>query len=127
MNPRPLLHLEGAAVFILSLMAYRWNRGGWFEFVLLFLLPDLAMIGYSANVRVGALTYNAVHTYVVPFVLGGYSVWTGHHETLLVSMIWAAHIGLDRMLGFGLKYPTRFKDTHLAGDRHILEIAKSPD
>jgi hypothetical protein len=47
-------------------------------------------------------------------------------QALLLSLIWAAHIGLDRMLGFGLQYPTRFKDTHLNPDRHALEIANSP-
>jgi hypothetical protein len=125
-NPRPLLHLEGAAVLIVSLVGYRWNHGGWIELVLLFLVPDLSMIGYAANARVGAATYNAVHTYVGPLALAGYSVWTGQNSALLVSLIWMAHIGLDRMLGFGLKYPTRFKDTHLSPDRHALWIADSP-
>jgi hypothetical protein len=61
-NPKPLLRLEGAAVLIASLVGYHWNHGGWIEFVLLFLVPDLSMIGYAANARVGAATYNAVHT-----------------------------------------------------------------
>lgn len=71
------------------------------------------MIGYAFNPRVGAMTYNAIHTYVGPWVLGGYSLFTGKHLPLLLALIWAAHIGFDRMLGFGLKYPSRFKDTHL--------------
>jgi hypothetical protein len=125
-NPKPLLHLEGAAVLIVSLVGYRWYHGGWIEFVLLFLVPDLSILGYAANARVGAATYNAVHTYVGPLALAGYSVWAGHNSVLLVSLIWMAHIGLDRMLGFGLKYPTRFKDTHLNSDRHALWIADSP-
>jgi hypothetical protein len=100
--------------------------GGWLEFVLLFLVPDVSMIGYVASPRVGSEIYNAVHTYVGPLALGGYSVWSDHSQALLLSLIWAAHIGLDRMLGFGLKYPTRFKDTHLNPDRHALEIANSP-
>lgn len=49
-----------------------------------------------------------------------YSVGTGHRMTLLLALIWTAHIGLDRMLGFGLKYPTRFKDTHLDAERHTV-------
>jgi hypothetical protein len=76
-NPKPLLQLEGAAVLIVSLMGYRWNHSGWIEFVLLFLVPDLSMIGYGANARVGAAMYNAVHTYVGPLPLAGYSVWAG--------------------------------------------------
>ena len=126
MNPKPLLQFEGAAVLILSLLTYRWNRGGWLEFVLLFLVPDVSMIGYVANARVGSVIYNAVHTYVGPLALGCYAVWSDQRQALLLSLIWAAHIGLDRMLGFGLKYPTRFKDTHLNPDRHALEIANSP-
>jgi hypothetical protein len=69
--------------------------------------------------------YNAVHTYVGPLALGYCLVWSGRRQALLLSLIWAAHIGLDRILGFGLKYPTRFKDTHLNPDRHALEIANS--
>jgi hypothetical protein len=106
-------------------MGYRCNDGGWIEFVLLFLEPDLSMIGYGANARVGAAMYNVVHTYVGPLALAGYSVWAGRNSALLVSLIWMAHIGLDRMLGFGLKYPTRFKDTHLNADRHALWSAES--
>ena len=122
MNPRPLLHLEGAAVFAFSLFAYHWNHGSWLLFALLFLMPDLSIIGYTANARFGASTYNAVHSYVGPVALAGYSFAAKHPATLLVSLIWIAHIGFDRMLGFGLKYPTRFKDTHLNPDRHTLEI-----
>jgi hypothetical protein len=124
MNPRPLLHLEGAVVFVLSLLAYHWIQGSWMQFALLFLVPDFSMIGYVANTRVGAFTYNAVHTYVVPLVVAGYAIGT-HHQTLLaLSLIWIAHIGVDRMLGFGLKYPTGFKDTHLNPERHTLGVPR---
>jgi hypothetical protein len=64
MNPRPLLHLEGAAVLIVSLLSYHWSQGSWLQLALLFLVPDLSMLGYAANIRVGAIAYNAVHTYV---------------------------------------------------------------
>ena len=120
MNPRRLLHLEGAAVLIVSLFAFHWSQGSWGLFALLFLAPDLSMVGYFANVRAGAAIYNAIHTYVGPVLLAGYSVAMVHHTTLLLSLIWIAHIGLDRLFGFGLKYPTRFKDTHLNPDRHSL-------
>lgn len=122
MNPRPLLHLEGAAVLALSLFSYHWSHGSWLLFVLLFLVPDLSMIGYVANARVGAITYNAIHSYLGPLVLAGYSFGSNHAAILSISLIWIAHIGFDRMLGFGLKYPTRFKDTHLNPDRHTKEF-----
>ena len=114
MNPRPLLRLEGAAVLIVGLFSYYWSHGNWLPFALLFLVPDLSMVGCAANVRVGAITYNAVHTYVGPLVLAGYSFGSNRPAIFWLSLIWIAHIGLDRMLGFGLKYPTRFNDTHLS-------------
>jgi hypothetical protein len=118
MNPKPLLHLEGGAVFIASLFAYQWNHGSWLLFALLFLTPDVSMIGYGINARVGAITYNASHTYIGPLALGGYYLLTGKHLPLLLALGWIGHIGFDRMLGFGLKYPSRFKDTHLDPERH---------
>jgi hypothetical protein len=118
MNPKQLLHLEGAVIFVASLYAYQWNHGSWLLFALLFLVPDLSMIGYAINARVGAITYNAIHTYIGPLVLGAYALFIGKHLLLLLALIWIAHIAFDRMLGFGLKYPTRFKDTHLNPERH---------
>lgn len=118
MNPKPLLHLEGATIFISSLLAYQYNHGSWALFVLLLLVPDLSMVGYALNARVGAMTYNAIHTYVCPLFLGGYALLTGEHLPLMLALVWATHIGFDRMLGFGLKYASRFKDTHLDPERH---------
>ena len=112
MTPRPLLHLEGAGVFVLSVFAFHWSHGNWLQFASLFLVPDLSMVGYIANARVGTIMYNAVHTYVGPLALAGYSFAAGHPIALALSFISIAHIGFDRMLGYGLKYPTRFKDTH---------------
>ena len=122
MNPRPLLQLEGAAVLIVSLLLYHWSHGSWLQFALLILLPDLSMLGFAANLRVGAITYNAVPTYVGPLVLAGYSLGSNRPAMVLLSLIWIAHIGFDRMIGFGLKYPTRFNDTHLNPARHTLSI-----
>jgi|SRR5579862_135812 len=122
MAPRPLLHLEGAVVFVISLLAYHWSHGSWLLFALLFLVPDLSMIGYAVNVRVGAVAYNAVHTYVVPLLLAAFAFRVGDQSSWKLALIWTAHIGMDRALGFGLKYPTHFKDTHLNPDRHSFEI-----
>jgi Domain of unknown function (DUF4260) len=118
MSPRLLLHLEAAAVLTASLFAYRTYHGSWLLFAVLFLAPDISMIGYLLNARVGATSYNAIHTYVGPFLLAGYALWMARPTALLVALIWVAHIGFDRMLGFGLKYPSRFKDTHLSPQRH---------
>jgi hypothetical protein len=122
MNPKPLLHLEAAIVFAAALVAYQQNHFSWLLFAILFLVPDASMIGYVINARVGAITYNAVHTYVGALVLGGYALFTGRQLPLMLALIWIAHIGFDRMLGFGLKYSSRFKDTHLDSERHRVGI-----
>jgi len=123
MSPRLLLHLEGAAVLVVSLFFYHSIHGSWLQFGLLFLLPDISMLGYAVNARIGAISYNAVHSYVAPSILVGWSVGTNHAAVLSLSLIWLAHIALDRLLGYGLKYPTHFKDTHLNPDRHALTKA----
>ncbi len=87
--------------------------GKWGWFLALFLVPDLSMVGYLATPRLGSLTYNIVHTYVTAAVLLGVA-WVFHFPTaLLAGLLLTAHIGMDRCLGFGLKYPTAFKDTHM--------------
>ena len=77
------------------------------------LAPDLSMLGFVAGHRVGAATYNLVHTYVWPAALAGYGVVLEHPLITSVALVWVAHIGADRLLGFGLKYETGFKDTDL--------------
>ena len=112
-NPGLLLRIEGWVALTVSFAAYHELSGNWLYFFLLFLWPDLFMLGYLANARLGASLYNLVHTYTWPLLLGAAAVFENWHNTLLFAVIWTAHIGLDRMLGYGLKYPTFFKDTHL--------------
>jgi hypothetical protein len=112
-KPRILLHLEGAAVFALSLYFYRATGAHWGLFLLLFLWPDLFMLGYLISVRVGSVLYNLVHTYVFPLALLGFAIFTHKPQFLPFALIWISHISFDRALGYGLKYPTFFKDTHL--------------
>lgn len=111
--PRHLLHLEGLAVLVASLVLYLDQGFGWLLLLVLFLAPDLSMLGYLGGPRLGSLTYDLVHTYVGPLTLGTIGLLGGYETALQVALIWAAHIGLDRLLGYGLKYPTGFKDTHL--------------
>jgi len=112
-KPGVLLRAEGAALFVLSLFLYHFAGAGWGTFLLLFLWPDLFMLGYIWNARIGASVYNLVHTEILPMALAGFA-FSGHRlPWLSFTMIWLAHIGLDRALAFGLKYPTAFKDTHL--------------
>ena len=112
-EPGSVLRIEGAALFALSLYLYRSTGAGWGWFLLLFLWPDIAMLGYLANVKLGAGLYNLTHFVAFPAALAGVSLITHRIGLLSVALIWIAHIEFDRALGYGLKYPTFFKDTHL--------------
>jgi hypothetical protein len=111
--PRTLLHLEGLVLFAAALALYIDADFSVLALVLLFLAPDLSMLAYLAGPRVGAACYDAVHTTALPLALGAIGVLAGGDAAVQVALIWLAHIGIDRMLGYGLKYPTGFKDTHL--------------
>ena len=75
--------------------------------------PDLSMVGYAAGPRVGAVTYDVAHTYAIPVALALVGVFADADLALQIALVWAAHIGVDRAIGYGLKYPTGFRDTHL--------------
>jgi Domain of unknown function (DUF4260) len=111
--PRRLLHVEGLAVLVGALALYFDAGYGWLLLVVLFLAPDLSMLGYLGGPRAGALVYNLAHAYAGPIALGLVGVLGDVELATQLALIWLAHIGLDRMLGYGLKYPTGFKDTHL--------------
>ena len=85
----------------------------WWLFALLALAPDVSFAAYAFGPRVGALVYDAVHTEALPLALGAVGVLGGWDSAVVVALVWLAHIGADRALGYGLKYPTAFKDTHL--------------
>jgi hypothetical protein len=112
-RPRILLQLEGATVFLVTLFLYWRIDGNWLLFVVLLLAPDLGMVGYVRDTRVGAATYNLFHTYVAPLLLIVVGLVTAAQILQWLALIWIAHIGADRALAYGLKYPSNFKDTHL--------------
>jgi Domain of unknown function (DUF4260) len=112
-KPRWLLHAEGAAVFVVTIFLYRSGHFPWGLFALLFLAPDLSMLGYRVDAKWGAAFYNLVHTYAGALLLLMLSFILPAPQLAPFGLIWLAHLGCDRMLGFGLKYPTFFKDTHL--------------
>ena len=109
----PLLRAEGAVFLLLAGTLYASLGYGWLLFAVLLLVPDLSMLGYLAGPRVGAAAYNLAHTYAAPALVGGLAWANGYTPGVAAAAIWGAHIGLDRMLGYGLKLPTSFKDTHL--------------
>jgi len=111
--PNLLIRLEGLAVFIGVIAVYAHLSGSALLFIALLFVPDVSMIGYLRDTRLGAITYNVVHTYAVPLVLLGAAFAVEWDLGVLLALIWLAHIGMDRTVGYGLKYVTDFKDTHL--------------
>ena len=109
--PRLWLRLEGLAVLALAVLVFARGGHSWALLALLFLVPDLALAAYAAGPRVGAAVYNAAHSYVGPAIAAALALLAGRPP--VVACIWAAHVGVDRALGYGLKYPTGFGDTHL--------------
>lgn len=108
-----LLHIEGLAVLLLSLYLYESNDFSWILLIVLLFVPDVSMVGYMINQKIGALIYNLFHTYIIAIIVVFFGLLLTNPTTLGIGLIWTAHIGMDRMLGYGLKYPTHFKDTHL--------------
>lgn len=114
MDPRTFLRVEGLVVLVLCLGGYAVLDGPLWALLVLALAPDLSMLGYLGGARVGSLSYNVVHTYTLPLVLGAVGGWTDTTIAVLVAFVWAGHIGADRLLGYGLKYDSGFKQTHLS-------------
>lgn len=111
--PRLLLRAEGLVVLVAATIGYSSLGASWGFFALVFLLPDVALVAYLAGPRVGAMAYNALHTYLAPAAVAGLA-WAGVTPgAWSIALIWAAHIGLDRALGLGLKFGSGFRDTHL--------------
>jgi hypothetical protein len=111
--PLTLLRLEGLVMLAAASFAYQAVGARWSLFALLFLVPDLSMLGYLVNRRVGAACYNAGHSYLGPALLLALGTVFHTQTALAVACIWAAHVGFDRLLGYGLKYASGFGDTHL--------------
>ena len=113
MTVRLVLRLEGLALGVAGVVLYADGDHSWWLFALLILAPDVSFLAYLGGPRVGAAAYNLLHNLVLPIALGTASVLANSEPAVAVSLIWLTHIGVDRALGYGLKYPTAFKDTHL--------------
>lgn len=123
---RLLLRAEGAALFLGPTLFYALADAPWGLYALLFFVPDLGLLGYLLGPRLGAIIYNALHATIGPLLLALAGVLTVEPLVGAISLIWLAHIGFDRMLGFGLKYAEGFGFTHLGriGRRkHVKPVA----
>lgn len=112
--PGAFLRLEGFAVLTVVLMLYAHQGYSWLMFVLLLFVPDLAILSFSLNKRLGSIVYNVIHTYTLPLFLAVISFISSYSFGLQLAFIWLAHIAIDRSIGYGLKYLGQFKETHLS-------------
>jgi Domain of unknown function (DUF4260) len=110
---KTLLRLEGLTLFAGMTLLYAVWGGSWWVYAILFLVPDLSFAAYLAGPRFGAIVYNAAHSYMVPVAMMTSSFGLASPLWLSIAMIWMAHIGIDRALGYGLKYQAGFGFTHL--------------
>ena len=110
---RILLRLEGLTLFAGTTLLYAFWGGPWWLYGVLFLAPDLSFLAYLAGPRIGALIYNTAHSYIVPMIMLTVGFGFAPPIVLSIALIWLAHIGIDRALGYGLKYQAGFGFTHL--------------
>ncbi len=110
---RTILRAEALLELVAAVAAYHHLGADWRLFAVLFLLPDLSMVGYLANPALGARLYNVAHSSITPALLALCGFELGTDQFCPIALIWTAHIGFDRLLGYGLKYPTAFARTHL--------------
>jgi len=111
--PRMLLRLEGVALSAAALYAYHRVGAPWWLFGVLILAPDLGFLGYLAGTKIGSIAYNALHVTLGPLICGALGFLLPSFDLISVALIWAVHIGIDRALGFGLKYRAGAGITHL--------------
>ena len=107
------LRLEGVALAAIAAVLYARTGSSWWLFAALWLVPDLSMLGYLVSPCWGARCYNAIHTTILPIVLAMAAMLLHTAGPLPYALIWLNHIGVDRLLGYGLKYPSGFGWTHL--------------
>lgn len=110
---RSVLRAEGLMLLGAAIGLY-WRAGGdWMQFAILFLAPDLSFLGYVAGPRIGAVAYNTMHSTIGPLVLGALGVALSAPLAASIALIWIAHVGFDRAMGYGLKHARGFGFTHL--------------
>lgn len=112
-NLKIILRLEGLTILALSMIAFAHYSADWYMFIVLFLIPDLALIGYLKGNKTGAILYNVTHSLIIPILWITLCLLTKNKTNIAIGFIWAAHVGFDRALSFGLKYASGFKYTHL--------------
>jgi hypothetical protein len=111
--PKFVLRIEGAVLFAASIAVFAVQGQQWWLYPALLLVPDIFMLGYLRSTKLGAIIYNIGHSYPAAAVVTALGFLVASPPTIAMGAIWFGHIGWDRMFGYGLKYATSFKHTHL--------------
>jgi hypothetical protein len=112
-GPKVLLRIEGSVLFAASIAVFAVQGQQWWLYPALLLVPDIFMIGYLRNTKLGAVIYNIGHSYPAAALVAAVGFLISSPITIAIGAIWFGHIGWDRMFGYGLKYATSFQHTHL--------------
>ena len=112
-KPKIWLRIESLILFSATIAVFSQLRQHWWVYLVLLFVPDIFMVGYIKNSKVGAFFYNLGHSYPAPAVLGLIAWLNNNYFAMAVAAIWFGHIGWDRFFGYGLKYDSGFKETHL--------------
>ena len=123
---RPWLRAEGLATFVAGLAGFVFLGLPWWAFVLLLITPDVSMVGYMRGPRVGAIVYNVAHDLATGVAIVALGLAIGSVPVTAAGAILVAHSGMDRMMGYGLKLPSSFKDTHLGRIGGIRKVVPTP-
>ena len=105
--------MEALGLFVVSTAMYFLLGYSWLIFLLMIFSFDISMIGYLVNKKFGAILYNIGHSLFLPLFLLLFAVFYHHQISLLFALVWFAHIGMDRAMGYGLKSLDGFTETHL--------------
>lgn len=112
-QPRLWLRVEAAVLLVAALVGFAKTGQPWWLVAVLLLAPDLLMVGYVRSTKLGATLYNLAHATPLPAALAAFGWWQDHRLATAAGLVWLAHIGMDRVLGYGLKYDDHFQHTHL--------------
>jgi len=112
-KPKTWLRLEGLTLLVATIIIFSDQGQKWWLYPALLLVPDIFMLGYLANTKIGAFFYNLGHSYLAPALMIFISLKADNNLALAIGVIWLGHIGWDRFFGYGLKYDSDFKHTHL--------------
>lgn len=108
-----LIRLEELLQFLFSIYLFSLLPYAWYWFLILILTPDIGMLGYIKNAKLGAFTYNLFHHKGLAIGIYLLGIFLQMHVLSLIGIILFGHSSMDRMFGYGLKYNDSFKNTHL--------------